>query len=363
MQARLLMIEEKRRKVLPGLVGPADFKVRDGGAIEPRILLQNPNLSLYCLDFDNRQALFVETSPECRLSQAPFLYQAQYEAARHLIQIPYDMLHSLAAEVRLDPAKLILIYSVGRCGSTLVSRAFNQVEGVESLSEPDVFTQMRWACSWEGPESSENAALLKSCTLLQCVPGRLQGAGAWALKFRSEVTILGPKFYSIFPEAKVVFLYRNAVAWMRSYWRYIQTCFPKAPTSGLRTPNKEGHTPLEKLAGAWLGTMQACREMQRQGIPMFLARYEDLTVAPWEVLSQMFAFCGLAERRVGNLDVVLKEDAQEGTALSRTSLAAAPIPFTEEDERELRRLLQECAGDWSADIVLPGTYLPAGCGS
>src|SRR5436190_10016493 len=135
MEARVLVIEEKLRTAEIGIVGPADFRVRDGGAADPRIVLQQPNLSLYCVDFENRQALFAETPPERDLSRAPFLYQAQYEAARRLIQIPFETLHRLAAEVVIDPARLILIYSVGRCGSTLVSHAFNEVEGVESLSE------------------------------------------------------------------------------------------------------------------------------------------------------------------------------------------------------------------------------------
>jgi hypothetical protein len=142
MEARALILEEKLRTAPVGLVRPADFRVMDGGATNPRIVLQQPNLTLYCLDFENRQALFVETLPDCDLSRAPFLYQVQYDAARRLIQIPYETLHRLAAEVVIDPSRLILICSVGRCGSTLVSRAFNEVEGVDSISEPDVFTQM-----------------------------------------------------------------------------------------------------------------------------------------------------------------------------------------------------------------------------
>jgi hypothetical protein len=142
MEARSLIIEERRREAGIALVSPSDFRVRDGGAVDAGIVLRQPNLSLYCLDFENRQALFVETPPECDLSRAPFMYQAQAEAALRLIQVPFEALDRLAEEVAIDPARLILIYSVGRCGSTLVSHAFNEVEGVESLSEPDVFTQM-----------------------------------------------------------------------------------------------------------------------------------------------------------------------------------------------------------------------------
>src|SRR4051794_5274877 len=229
MEARSLIIEEKLRTSEIDTVSPADFRVRDEGAVEPQIVLQQPNLSLYCLDFETRQALFVETPPEGGLSRAPFLYQAHYAAARRLVQIPYETLHRLAAEVTIDPARLILIYSVGRCGSTLVSHAFNAVDGVESLSEPDVFTQMlgEWGASHLNGE--EQAALLKSCTLLQCAPGLHKGATAWALKFRSMVTEMGEVFYSVFPEARLIFLYRHAEPWARSFLRLWRVADPAAP--------------------------------------------------------------------------------------------------------------------------------------
>ena len=134
------------RREAPDVSDPSRQSVRFPG--QGRWACRSPNRApaaestLYCLDFENRQAVFVETPPEYNLSRAPFLYQAQYELASRLVQIPFETLHRLAAEVVIDPTRLILIYSVGRCGSTLVSHAFNALEGVESISEPDVFTQM-----------------------------------------------------------------------------------------------------------------------------------------------------------------------------------------------------------------------------
>ena len=74
--------------------------------------------------------------------QAPFYFIAQYEAAQRLIAVPYATLHALAGEVELDPQHIILFYSTGRCGSTLVSHVLNQTPTVVSFSEPDVFTQL-----------------------------------------------------------------------------------------------------------------------------------------------------------------------------------------------------------------------------
>src|SRR5207249_3003111 len=159
-----------------------------------------------------------------------------------------------------------------------------------------------------------------------CAPGQGKGATAWALKFRSMVMEMGELFYSVFPEARLVFLYRHAVPWARSFLRLMQVPDPAGPLpfSGSRgglarmIPRLEEREPasfLELLACMWLSVMEKCREMQHRGIPMFVARYEELNAAPREVLEAMFASCGLAETAVTDLDAVLEQDSQAGSPL------------------------------------------------
>ena len=370
MEARTLTIEEKLRDHWGRAVRPSDFKARDAGAIDPYIVLRNPHLTLYCLDFEKRQAIFVETPPECDLTHVPFMYAAQYEHALRLVQIPFSTLHALAAEVVIDPARLILIYSVGRCGSTLVSSAYREVGGVESLSEPDVFTQMLGAWGADGLDGDEQTQLLKSCTLLQCAPGRIKGAAAWALKFRSMVTEMWPLFYETFPEAKVVFLYRQAEPWSRSFHRMIGGGDPIERLElthmrhlfGRLNPRLEPRTTaslLETMACAWLSIMESGLEMQHRGIPMFIARYEELSSAPRDVFAHMFAYSGLPQEAVGKLDAVLTQDSQAGSTISRESLGESPIQLTAEHLKELRRLIHKGSPAWTADTLLPETYFPA----
>ena len=92
--------------------------------------MEQPTVSLYCLDHANQRALFVDTPPEVDLLQAPFYFIAQYQAAQRLIAVPYATLHALAREVELDPQRIILFYSTGRCGSTLFSHVLNQTPNV-----------------------------------------------------------------------------------------------------------------------------------------------------------------------------------------------------------------------------------------
>ncbi len=360
MEARVFAIEERLKSVVPGPVGAANFKLGDERAFNAERLLSDPNFSLYCLDFENHHAYFTETPPDCDLSRVPFMYQAQYQLSTHLVRISFDTLHRLSSEVHYAQSKLLLIYSVGRCGSTLVSRALNEVEGIDSLSEPDTFTQLLPNRGSEALSYDERAALLRSCTALQCAPGLARGKDVFALKFRSDVTHLAPLFYSLLPQAKLVFLYRNAEPWARSNWRYVQVAFPGVAGTSVDSPRPDwnGRTMLESLAMRWLGPMQTIQEMLQQGIPLFIARYEELTSHPHEVLGKMFAHCGLGSRTVGSLDTVLTQDAQEGTVLSRASLATAPTQLTAENLAALRKKIEELAPGMSADYILPGTYLP-----
>src|SRR5262249_43752520 len=143
------------------------------------------------------------------------------------------------------------------------------------------------------------------------------------------------------PEAKLIFLYRNAGPWARSFLRLMRVPDPTAPIPGAgsrgrfgravpRLAGRETASTLEVLACLWLCVLEECLEMQRHGIRMFVARYEDLNAAPRELLAAMFAYCGLSANAVGNLDAVLEQDSQAGSPLSRASVGEAPAPVSPE---------------------------------
>jgi len=366
--ARSLLIQEKVKLDI-GAVRPSDFVVRDGGSVEPELVLRNPNVSLYCLDFENRRAIFVETPPDRDLLKEPFLYMAQYDAATRLIQVPFETMRRLANEVSIDGSQLILIYSVGRCGSTLVSRVFHEMEGVESLSEPDVFTQMLAEWGTKDLRGSEKSNLLMACTLLQCSSGQSRQATAWVLKFRSMVTALGPMFYSCFPAAKNIFLYRNAAPWMASMQRTVRVADPTTPipVSEIRSMfgrafpilDSEGAPSfLEFSASLWASCMANCDEMQRSGVPMFLARYEELKRSPERVLQAMFSFCNLSTRSVANMHQVLAEDSQAGSTLSRENTAESHVQLTTAHKDELDQLIRMNAPGLTSDFIHAYTHFP-----
>src|SRR5689334_7022719 len=96
MIANCFEIIAKRRPDPLGLVDSKDFELRENGQMNAADILANQHITLYALDFEHRQAVFVETSPQADLSQAPFYYVAQYENALSVVTLSFEGLIQLA---------------------------------------------------------------------------------------------------------------------------------------------------------------------------------------------------------------------------------------------------------------------------
>lgn len=346
MIAQVLRIVDK---VAPGEFFPAvpqNFVTHADGQLPARDLLHRPDVSLYCLDIDDQLAYFVETAPGLDLTRAPFVYLAQYRNARRLFTVPYETLHRIAEEVP-DPVRPILVYSVGRCGSTALSHALGAVTGVRSYSEPDVFTQIAVSRHEDPTRDDEYAKLLRSCARLL---GR--GAGTLAVKFRASGIQLADLFQQVFPDARGIFLYRHAERWLESmhegftphlsglqdqqtFLRYVTAQAPLLMPFAVR--HQRQPAPVEAYLLTWLSAMEACLRLGRAGVPLRPVRYEDLTADLSATLAAVLAFCGLPADEIDAAYRTFAADSQEGTALSRASRQRTETPVLREDEYALAR--------------------------
>ncbi len=375
MMAQRLNIDGKSRP-FPGAVATLDhFRYRDGEAIDARVVVEQPTISLYCLDHPNRRAIFVETPPDVNLTHAPFYNIAQYEAAQGLIAVSYETLHQLANDVVLNPQRLILIYNVGRCGSTVVHNALNQIDGVCSIAEPDVFTQLIALRAADGSNDAAVSTLVQDCTKVMYAGARNAGATVWSIKFRGVGIELGDLLYHTFPEAKVIFLYRNAVGWAKSaarafgmYDARFQRGLPRlqqffALFNPLVRTYSTTHTtpmpPVDLLACLWTAIMDRCLELQRQAIPMFCMRYEDLQATPRQVLDAMFAYCNLTINDPKKIDHIVANDSQAGTRLSQATLQEATSAMPADNVAALPGLIQHYSSALTPATIIPHTFRPA----
>lgn len=136
-----------------------DFTLQEDGTDDTAQLLSRSDLSLYCLDLEHKQAVFVSTPPEIDLEEAPFYYHAQFKHAQAVFTVSFEAFLDLSANI--TPADtLVLIHNIGRCGSTLLSKAFSQLDSCTSYSEPDCFTQIAFWRTLDDPRDELWKSLL-----------------------------------------------------------------------------------------------------------------------------------------------------------------------------------------------------------
>ena len=348
MSATVLHIVEKLK---PNAFAPAlmEHFVRQGETLPPQIAIDNPNVSLYFLDDDSQQVIFVETPPDVDLVQAPFYYATQYEHAQRLIAISYDTFHQLAAAIPEN--NLIFVHSIGRCGSTLISHALNTVDRVQSLSEPDIYTQIHMMRYLDRNRDEEFMQLLKSSTRIL---GR--NTPTLALKFRGMCIHIADLLWRAFPQAKNLFLYRHAESWARSMGiesvpvdlrkqPSTEVPFHRRTIAPLSVAFAERHgresTPVEMSALMWLSMIDKYLMLHQMGVPFLALRYEDLQAQPTQALAAIFRYCGLSEAAVDAAHAVFSKDSQEGTFLSRANRQKqTTVPLNEEDYAQFRNVLR-----------------------
>lgn len=371
MSAKVLSIEQKFRASPILLASLQDFTCREETFIDPQMIFDRPTISLYCLDDAGRQAIFVETPPEVDLSQAPFYYQAQFEHAQRLIALPYEALRRLAEAHRPRDEALILIYSVGRCGSTLLSRVFNLPESVLSLSEPDVFTQIVTLREPDGSRDEELTGLLADCVAVLCKPSPQKKPAFWALKFRSFGIEIADLLNRTYPAAKRIFLYRHAESWAQStarvfqsselasaemvqhFFKLLESFVPLLPVYMARRPG--GLSSMDFITVIWLSVMRRYLALHEQGIPMVAVRYEDLTAAPERMYRRLFDYCGLPFPDPVELKRVLGGDSQAGSILARRRVQQSEPVLAEAQLAQLRLFLQTELVINTPDFIAPGT--------
>jgi hypothetical protein len=361
MDASVLRIAAKRRLAPYTPAAAQDFELEPAGELPAERVLEDATLSVYCVDTERRAILFVRTPPEVDLGRVPFVYAAQYEHATEVVAVPYEAAFTLARRAALDASKLVLVYSVGRCGSTFVSAALRTVEGAVSFSEPDAYFGLE---RLKGDPDLDR--LVHACTVLLCAP---RPASTWALKLRSNGIELAPSFRAVFPDAKRVFLYRDGVDWARSAarafrffepeternWRSSDDAFPRMRTLADTNGPEPFRRPVDLLAWLWASPMLRALDPATGGFDAVL-RYQELRADPALALASLLRALGL-EPDAEALAEVAARDSQEGTHLSRASAEASTSELTDERLAAFLERLGELAPALEPDTIMPGTLL------
>jgi hypothetical protein len=320
---------------------PEDFVLGEGRPVSSRLVVQEVTWSLYTLDEVTASAWFVDLPPELNLSRAPFVYAAQHQHARRVLRVPLAALAALARSVP-GPEHVILVFSTGRCGSTLVSQALSAVPGVWSLSEPDAYTRLASeglrATKRAGYTPEETVRLIQACTRLQFRPPSGVKVHTLALKFRSQASFQAALYHRALPEASFVFLYREALSWAQSFYRMLRkfglppvltgddrllTWSALSAGASIETMRRfvdveADEVALEDaLAPAWGLYMEEYLRQLRGGVPFLALRYDELNADRAGSLRRLFRHCGLPLEAIGPALAAYDRDSQADTWMAR----------------------------------------------
>lgn len=348
MIAALHSIVSRARPVEVAAPALADFQLGAGEAIDARLANQ-PGWSLYCLDLDARQAVFVELAPDVDLADAAFCGVRQFREARRALVAPLTALPGLAQDVAL-PETLIFIFSMGRCGTTLAHWMFNEVEGVWGLSEPGALEDLVQGRRRLAPD--ELRALLQAATRLCFRPPPSRRARAFVVKLRSQALFGAGEFAAAFPQARAIFMHRDAVGWANSRHltgqrlggNFIATIesrkeFWRRMTAGASLDGLKPYCDVEsEAAGAeefnaalWARHMAEYESLRAGGMEFLAVDYETLVEDREATARAMLRHSGLPEGAAARALRAFEADSQQGTALARAH-AATPM-----DARQLAR--------------------------
>lgn len=369
--ASVLKIKSKTSERTLGTPSKSFFETSEIGCGDFIDLYEKGNLTLYCFDTKNRKVIFTELPSTVDLSTVPFYYQTQYDFAQKLISISYEDFYRIGTFYERKDIPLILIYSIGRCGSTLGIRILGEVSNVTSYSEPDVFSQIGQFYSSGLYSDCELIQMIRSSVAFICKPLDLAKT-VWALKIRMSATNMANLFQQAFPQVKSFFLYRNAIDWAKSRTRFISTMkYPKKDSVN-DYRHSMGHLSKaialyeknvgrefyynEFIAYLWSLRMEQYEDFHQKGILTQAVRYDELVTDSTYTLKTMFDYCGISHREIPQALRAFEKDSQEGTKISRKNmLRGGEYELTEKDITFIHNYLRGHTKFLSSEYILPGT--------
>ncbi len=262
--------------------GPDDFGLGPGRAVASSRMF-DPDVSPYCFDLAGRSLLCVST-PD--ISDAVFFYRAQREHARSVIKVPF-------ASLPRGPASPALIFSIGRCGSTLLVKAL-RAGGVRAASEPDFYTQA--ACG-QPPDFSLQGSIAGATRLLQYP----------VIKLRLECNNAPLLITGAFEAPRIMFILRDPLDWAASLRRLSRNSLD-----------------LDWAIGQLRRSLLALDELTRS-YAVRICYYEDFRELDAGWIADVLSWTGSPGTvSKASLQRIAATDAQEGTVVSRAAVRDVP---------------------------------------
>jgi len=382
----------------------SDFKFTLSKKVDFANLLKEKGnvISPYCVDDETRSVVFVELEPGLDPAEkGPFFFQTQRNNALRLYTVPFDEYHKVISELddeMCSTEKLLLVYNVSRCGSTILSKCLNQLGEVRSISEPDIFSSLtHLASEANGTRNEDLKKLAQSSARLMCYQRRLlyPDCDTVCIKFRFQMVYIADLVKEAIPDAKAIFLYRNALDVIDSmaaafintrlyhlvrrlgvdvFYVFKISDLPQNLPKLMPLMNDE-RFPVEtyKDLGAvcpfvmsWLSVMHYGMKGLDSGSIQAAIRYEELTARKTDLVSEMLGVVGLPLKSSTQKkqDGVFTKDAH-GESITRSRRAQYDkngvakrgdyVYFRGDDVRRVKQVLARHEVIENSEFIIPGT--------
>ncbi len=274
----------------------------------------------------------------------------------------------------LDPnVKVLLLSNTGRCGSTLLTKMLEGLDGrVLSMSEPEFINKI---CHLRKRLTVPLDDVLRAGFKLQInKKGTVRkGIGLVVFKSRSPPVQLIPDVARAIPKLSHVFMYRsprnNMASTATLYTAFFKTGNPGPNQKdrriyGVRMESviiegmeneevmrevaadvEKNFTPARFGAAFWAMKVHCFLESRRRGVDVMPLSYEELVKDPSETLIKLLEHCGLSP--LPPLEGALQamgEDSQKNSRVSRERLKEMKklAGFTPLEEQEINNVFRKC---------------------
>ncbi|ELT94410.1 hypothetical protein CAPTEDRAFT_197505 [Capitella teleta] len=167
-------------------------------------------VTLYQITESN--AIFVETPPDLDVTLsdvASFMRVAQFQHAKRLIYMPIESFHKIGQQLGRPKANITFVNNTTRCGSTVLLQMFEKTGHCRSMSEPDALNCIGYLA--RRVSKIQVRRLLESVVRILCKPYKERKYESYVLKTTAPGIYFTDLMNELFPDSKVLFMYRNGV--------------------------------------------------------------------------------------------------------------------------------------------------------
>ncbi|EKX48601.1 hypothetical protein GUITHDRAFT_105746 [Guillardia theta CCMP2712] len=335
---------------------------------------------------------FMITKPGLNLydpKQFPFFAIAQSDQAIAHISVPISKVLRVAQHLPPPSCRIVMIWSPGRCGSTLLTQLLHLHPSVVTISEPAALFNLSrlLAPSHARPDCGDygrkdTRQLMEAVTKLMLKD--FIGQQVVCIKTITTSMCLAETFRDSFPDSKAIFLYRDAKPSVASFFKtfsinndpYVEKLKPHWRLYSLKDQlvllwvsmrSSRDHAlwrqcwqmrwrwfALVPRRLAWLTSLGFCRtmhapamdvcvfwtSMMRWGLDLLhksdgwirSLKYDEMVAKPQAVAEALFELCGLQvhEEMMARLQQIMSEDSQKNSKAARELLEDVKLEFTQE---------------------------------